>query len=363
MSPPPNSLAMRSSHPALAMWWEEMRRAEARQDVRSELVALNMVLKAYGPPMATFGALPSFPVGMIVLRRMELCVLGLHRHFLSECSVTLQVRYQRPAHRPADRPTCTSLLQTDGPPCRRPTLVLLLQGVESLLLVGGDRWEDGGERIIYAGDDGQTAEQTETLRHALRNNASTRRAIRVVRAHVASAAEMDEDESLVLGAGRGGLLYRYDGLYLVQRAQSGIEDDDDEPRFVLQRAPGQPPLSALAGGNRLSEVLDQEPSTLSMCGELTAREASAELPAAAEALLHGELQHLSVSQALEQLRGARDGLLAALQPGEAYLLARRSVLNQVRLRSAIELMHAADETAPCSRVGWHVSSPNTVTHV
>ena len=41
---PPNSLAMRSSHPALAMWWEEMRRAEARQDVRSELFALKMVL-------------------------------------------------------------------------------------------------------------------------------------------------------------------------------------------------------------------------------------------------------------------------------------------------------------------------------
>ena len=361
---PPNSLAVRSSHPALAMWWEEMRRAEARQDVRSELFALNMVLKAYGPPRAAFGAIPGFPVGMIVLRRMELCVLGLHRHFLSECSVTLQVRYQRlPAHKPADRPTCTSLQHTDDPPCRRPTLVPLLQGVESLLLVGGDRWEDGGERIIYAGDDGQTAEQTETLRHALRNNASTRRAIRVVRAHVASAAEMDEDESLVLGAGRGGLLYRYDGLYLVQRAQAGIEDDDDEPRFVLQRAPGQPPLSALAGGNRLSEVLDQEPSTLSMCGELTAREASTELPAAAEALLHGEQHHLSVSQALEQLRGARDGLLAALQPGEAYLLARRSVLNQVRLRSAIELLHSADETAPCSRVGWHVPSPNTMTHV
>lgn len=259
-----------------------------------------------------------------------------------------------------------TLLQTDDTQLAedRPLCPSLLQGVESLLLVGGDRWEDGGERIIYAGDDGQTAEQTETLRHALRNNASTRRAIRVVRAHVASAAEMDEDESLVLGAGRGGLLYRYDGLYLVQRTQAGIEDDDEEPRFVLQRAPGQPPLSALAGGNRLSEVLDQEPSTLSMCGELTAREASAELPAAAEALLHGAQHHLSVSQALEQLRGARDGLLAALQPGEAYLLARRSVLNQVRLRSAIELLHAADETAPgCSRVSWQVPSPNTVTHV
>ena len=95
MSPPPNSLTMRSSHPALAMWWEETRRTEARQDVRSELFALNMVLKAYGPPRATFGALPGLPVGMVVLRRMELCVLGLHRHFLSECSVTLQVRYQR----------------------------------------------------------------------------------------------------------------------------------------------------------------------------------------------------------------------------------------------------------------------------
>ena len=267
---------------------------------------------------------------------------------------------------------CTSLLHIPAAD-RRPTLQKsepcapcscpLLQGVESLLLVGGDRWEDGGERIIYAGDDGQTAEQAETLRHALRNNASTRRAIRVMRAHVASAAEMDEDESLLLGAGRDGLLYRYDGLYLVQRAQAGIEDDDDEPRFVLQRAPGQPPLSPLAGGNRLSEMIDQEPSTLSMCGELGAREASTELPAAAEALLHGEQHRLSVSQALEQLRGARDGLLAALQPGEAYLLARRSVLNQVRLRSAIELLHAADESAPCCRGGWQLPSPNAVTQV
>ena len=362
MSPPPNSLAMRSSHPALAMWWEEMRRAEARQDVRSELFALNMVLKAYGPPRATFGAIPGFPVGMIVLRRMELCVLGLHRHFLSECSVTLQA----PSAPPGPEPRQIGPIPAAD---RRPTfaeeraLCPLLQGVESLLLVGGDRWEDGGERIIYAGDDGQTAEQAETLRHALRNNASTRRAIRVVRAHVASAAEMDEDESLLLGAGRDGLLYRYDGLYLVQRAQAGIEDDDDEPRFVLQRAPGQPPLSPLAGGNRLSEVVEQEPSSLSMCGELGAREASTELPAAAEALLHGEQHRLSVSQALEQLRGARDGLLAALQPGEAYLLARRSVLNQVRLRSAIELLHAADESAPCCRGGWQLPSPNAVTQV
>ena len=236
----------------------------------------------------------------------------------------------------------------------------LLQGVESLLLVGGERWEDGGERIIYVGG-GQGAEQAELLRHALRTNASARRAIRVVRAHVASAVELEEDESLA-GAGRGGLLYRYDGLYLVQRAQAGIEDDDEEePRFVLQRAPGQPPLSALAGSKRLHDEAEQEPSSLCMCGELTARDASAELPAAAEALLHGE--RLSVGQALEQLRGARDGLLAALQPGEAYLLARRSMLNQVRLRSAIELLHAADDTdeaAPCSRnarVSWQAPSP------
>ena len=132
-------------------------------------------------------------------------------------------------HIPAAHPCCRQTTHL----AEERALCPLLQGVESLLLVGGDRWEDGGERIIYAGDDDQTAEQAETLRHALRNNASTRRAIRVVRAHVASAAEMDEDESLLLGAGRDGLLYRYDGLYLVQRAQAGIEDDDDEPRFVL----------------------------------------------------------------------------------------------------------------------------------
>ena len=55
--------------------------------------------------------------------------------------------------------------------------------------------------------------------------------------------------------------------------------------------------------------------------------------------------------------------IRALQPGEAYLLARRSVLNQVRLRSAIELLHAADESAPCCRGGWQLPSPNAVTQV
>jgi hypothetical protein len=326
MSPPTTSLGLRPSYAPLALWWEELRRAESRQDVRSELFALNAVLKAYGPPVATFGSVSdAVPVGVIVLRRAELCVLGLHRHFLSGATFSLQ-------------------------------------GLESLLLLGDERCEDSGERIDFAGG-GQTDIQAEALRQALRTSANARRAVRVVRAVAASAVEECEDD--LASAGRGGLLYRYDGLYYVQRAQAGLEDDDEEPRFELQRAPNQPPLAAGAGGGGGSRrggggEAEREPTTLSMHGELSGRGASAELPGAAEALLGGEQR--SVGEALATLRAARDELLRQLKPAEAYLLARRSLLNQARLRSAIELLHAGDEMdeaeggeAPCAKVPRRVS--------
>lgn len=317
MSPPAGtSLALRGAHPPLALYWEELRRAEAKHDARAELLALNAVLKTYGPTMGNFGNVPGVPVGMIVLRRAELAVLGLHRHFLSEA-------------------TFNAL------------------GVESLLLLGDEReCEDGGERIVYGGS-GRRRNQLEASHTALRATATARRAVRVVR--VVAPEELGELEEAACAADeRGGQRYRFDGLYYVQKNVVDDGDDDgDEPHFVLQRAPGQPPLAAAAGrgGKAQRSGGEHEPTTLSLGCELAPRPAVAELPDAAEVLLQSGGERLSVQEALTMLKAARDELLAALPPAEAWLLARRSVLNQLRLRSAIELLHAGDEAPPPAGAG------------
>ena len=334
MSPPPTtSLAVRGTHPALAMWWEELRNSESRQDVRAELIALNAVLKAYGPALATFGQVPGVPVGMIVLRRVELSVLGLHRHIMSDATYSLQ-------------------------------------GVESLLLTGDEQCEDGGEQLVCAGF-GRTAAQVEASLAALRASAKARRAVRVVRAIPSEELEVSAEQACAADAGGSGVRYRYDGLYFVQRNAADVDDalgdGEEQPRIVLQRAPGQPSLPATARGKRQRVVADHEHTTLSLGGDIAAREAGTDLPDAAEVLLSARestRERLSVNDALEQLRRARDELLADLQPGEAYLLARRSVLNQVRVRSAIELLHAGEEPQPKPPKGqipaWHPMSRQVV---
>ena len=65
------------------------------------------------------------------------------------------------------------------------------------------------------------------------------------------------------------------------------------------------------------------------------------LPPAAEELLGTD--SVTVAQAIGRLRARRSELVARLQPEEAYMLARRSVLHQSRLRTALHLLHAADE--------------------
>ena len=333
MSPPTTSLAVRGTHPALALWWEELRRSESRQDPRAELLALNAAIKAYGPALATFGPVPGVPVGMIVLRRVELSVLGLHRHFLSDAAYSLQ-------------------------------------GVESLLLTGDEQCDDGGEQLVCAGV-GRTAAQVEASLAALRASAKARRAVRVVRAVPPEELEVSEEQACAADAGGSGVRYRYDGLYFVQRNAADVDDalgaGEEQPRIVLQRAPGQPPLPATARGKRQRTAADHEHTTLSLRGEIFEREASIELPDAAEELLSAQesaRERLSVNDALELLRRARDELLAGLQPGEAYLLARRSVLNQVRVRSAIELLHAGEEPQPEPAHGrvpaWHPMSKQVV---
>ena len=137
----------------------------ARGD-RADLVALNASLKAKPPPMLQFGAIPSAPVGTSLPKRTDLCLIGLHRHFLSEAAYTPQ-------------------------------------GVESLLVDEqrpGDSCDDLGERLVYRGC-GEAAAQRAACLRALRQNVKDRRTVRVLR--------VVHDESTAARS------YRYDGLYAV----------------------------------------------------------------------------------------------------------------------------------------------------
>lgn len=49
------------------------------------------------------------------------------------------------------------------------------------------------------------------------------------------------------------------------------------------------------------------------------------------------------SQALRRLHTAREAVLRQLSVQDAYVIAKRSLINQLRLRSALELVHAGDE--------------------
>ena len=137
--------------------------------------------------------------------------------------------------------------------------------------------------------------------------------------------------------------YRYDGLY-------AVVDGDDADSFVLQRGPGQPPLPLGTGskGRRKRARAAEAGSTQTFrrYGTLATRGPIASLPAAAEALCAGEA--LTVGEALDRLRRARDEALAALTSADAYALARRSALNQLRVRAAVEILHAGAPTA----AGW-----------
>ena len=285
-----------------ALFVEELRAAEAqRNDARAELVALNAVLRAHGPPAAVFGAVEGVAPGLLLTRRAELCVLGVHRHFLSEMSYTLQ-------------------------------------GVESVLVGPSAALEDFGERLILHSRGGK---QQNMLMHALRVNETGRLPVRVTR--TVESGEVHER------APRSH--YRYDGLYLVRRYSDELMDTlsgHEAPRYLLLRAPNQPPLPIGVGRRRPAAVEEETDGALSLHGALAERPPTTVLPPAAEEVLGAD--PVTLGEAIRRLRAARDELVGGLAPHEAYLLARRSALNQTRLRAAIDLLHA-DGAPACARAG------------
>lgn len=293
--------------------------ANNKDDARCELIALNMVLRHCGAPQLRFGAIDEVPVGTMVLHRTELVVLGLHRHFLSEMAYTCE-------------------------------------GVESLVLTAETPCEDEADRVAYRGC-GQTPAQRAAARCALATSAERGRPVRLLRAVSAEAATNVLRVAGEVAGRRRREVLRYDGLYGVQRlardelgVTPGDDDDehDDEPSFVLVRLPGQPLLSSGAAtgrGRRTKRSRDEaaarrvEPLTLH--AEAVGVPPSTALPPAAEELCLDP--RLTVHEALKRLHSARERLLLELGPQGRYALVKRAALHQLRLRSALELLHAGTQ--------------------
>lgn len=350
-------------------------------DPRAELAALNATFFKHGAPPSHFGAPTdeAVEVGQTIVRRPELCVLGLHRHFLSEASFTVQ-------------------------------------GVESLLITTDTKCDDQGERV-YLFESAKPA-----LRTALASNAAHQRPVRVVRAATATTAALAlraANLPATIG-GRRRDCYRYDGLYGVchlagdtaldldfgagggvgmhatdaSRAASGGAGTsggvDARPVYLLVRLPNQEPLPPGVGGKLRRPgqlgVRGVGPDGAAGSGAAGAAGAArggsmhpqhgAAMPRAAEQqaaqCLLGEIAEVPPSRALCQyaeelcvgagvtvreaysrLHAAREALLRQLSAKDAYVLAKRSACNQARLRAALHLMvHASDDDpAPRSALG------------
>jgi hypothetical protein len=150
---------------------------------------------------------------------------------------------------------------------------------------------------------------------------------------------------------------RYDGLYGVQRlardelgVTPGDDDDehDDDPSFVLVRLPGQPllPSGAATGrGRRTKRARDEAAARrvepLVLHAEAVGVPPGTALPPAAEELCLDP--RLTVHEALKRLHSARERLLLELGPQGRYALVKRAALHQLRLRSALELLHAGTQ--------------------
>lgn len=173
---------------ALARWRYEMQRQ--RQGEHGSAKALNAVLRAHGPPQATFGSDGvRCEVGQAFRERVELALSGLHRHFLSSCAYTRE------------------------------------GGVESIILDGlHDVLDEGASFFLSPRPDPSAPSGTwEAIQDALATNARLERPVRTIRASQLTSSYRPESG------------FRYDGLYLPRRSGS-------RGRWAFVRLPNQHPL-------------------------------------------------------------------------------------------------------------------------
>jgi len=237
---------------------------------------------------------------MIASSRTELCAAGLHRHIFSELSYTPL-------------------------------------GVESLVLLGseGERCDDFGERLLYSGCG--EGERLQRALQALEMNEKRGRPVRVIRAVAAPAQSRaldggPTDATVDPDGGVRRFQFRYDGTYSVAR-RSYTPACGELRSFQLVRLAGQP---MLPGRDRHAAELG---AGLQLFGAYTGIAPSSSLPATLQSF---SIAGLTVAQALEKLRAARERILELLPAHQCYAIARQSMVNQVRLRTAIELLHGAD---------------------
>ncbi|KAL3919514.1 MAG: hypothetical protein SGPRY_005602 [Prymnesium sp.] len=236
------------SSSALALFRREQQRAQARGETRCELMALNAVLRTCGAPALSF-APPAFEAGTVFSSRAEMCVVGLHRHLLSEASFTSE-------------------------------------GVESLVLCaaeeGADAHADHGERVYFT-----PSPRRAGALFALSVNVSKKRPVRLIRAEF---SERSLPSSATRQKQGRPLCYRYDGLYLVVQ-HAPFQHPAPEGGFLLVRQAGQPAL-VKGGGAEARKRRREEASgwrgeaspcrQLGLVGALIAASPTSTLPLAAE---------------------------------------------------------------------------------
>ena len=242
-------------------------------------------------------------------------------------------------------------------------------------MLGPDSSSRGGtEHIHYAGA-AKTAEQAAAFSGAMRVNIEQRKPVRVwcmLEPSAAAAVARASGEAARAGSKRRRDAFRYDGLYVVEPHQG---DDGDAPpeggageagdasaanavgtgvdgsegarrggpreRYVLVRLQGQPPLTHPASREprRAKRPRDDSggmaalpASRPTLIAELEARRPTMALMTGAQELCHGE--STSLRDALRHLYAARERLLERLTPADRVTIAKRSLINQLRLRAA-----------------------------
>ena len=312
------------------------------------LTTLNAHLRREGAPQATFGGGHGVPVGYVALRRPELCTLGLHRHFLSEVTMTSQ-------------------------------------GVESIVIGPDSPCQDRGERIVYS-------PQTRDVHGRLAMNMKSRRPVRVLRLTSTNVPLASRTATVLVKRDA----YRYDGLYAVatedavgagsaaiatepersdvngdegMQTDSAPADAAEEPRLLLFRLPDQPPLPLGTGVHAAVGAQGPPPAApLTFFAEVVETQPACDvLPPLAEgwvaskgrgdaadgieaATADGDAGlgsgELTVGAAYGRLYAARAALLEKLTPQDAYRLLKRSAAKQAQLRSAVDLLQHHYEASP-----------------
>lgn len=342
----PRPVELRMPTAALAVGRGGAQQGAARErrliGAQAELLALNTHLREHGAPGVQFGPVAGVTVGTSFGQRTELALKGVHRHFLSDVSHSVL-------------------------------------GVESLILptygAAGPRGsspafcDDFGERLLLGC--WTTAENSCDLCHrALRVNLVSRLPVRVVRVVQGVAA------GVVGNAGKGTVChgFRYDGIYIVLRLSSQAAEflgDSVEQRYLLIRAPHQPPLPRLppppassaeitrAGvgvGKVNTSVKSSSPKGELSVLNLTAAQRLRHLPPDLEVII-GDPRTVTVGEAISRLMAAREKLVASMTPYQRLAVAKLREHDRKRKRLAIDMLHASDDPllqqlAPARLESW-----------